>query len=60
MARRNVATTVYLTEEQREALVELSKRTRVPVAVYVREGLDLVLARHAPRESTLAPAADVV
>jgi hypothetical protein len=47
MARRKIPTTVYLTAEQAEALRLLHERTRVPVAEYVREGVDLVLERHA-------------
>ena len=43
---KKVSTTVYLTEEQLEALKALSERTRVPAAEYIREGVDLVLERH--------------
>ena len=46
MPRRKVSTTVYLTAEQFEGLRALHENTRVPVAEYVREGVDLVLARH--------------
>ncbi len=46
MARRKVCTTVYLTEEQQDALRELSARTHVPAAYYVRQGVDLVLEAH--------------
>jgi len=34
---------VYITEEQDRQLKELSKRTKVPVSVYIREGIDVVL-----------------
>jgi len=47
MGRKKIPTTVYLTPEQTEALRELHERTKVPVAEYVREGVDLVLERHA-------------
>lgn len=47
MARRKVATTVYLEAEQDRMLKALSDRTQVPVASYIREGVDLVLAAHA-------------
>jgi predicted DNA-binding protein len=46
MARRKVSTTVYITPEQDAALKELSQRTGVPVAVYIRRGIDGVLERH--------------
>jgi len=37
---------VYLDEEQVESLIALSKKTRVPQAVLVREGVDLMLKKH--------------
>ena len=43
---RKVATTVYITEEQQTRLKELNRRTRVPVAEYIREGIDLVLEKN--------------
>ena len=36
---------VYLDEEQVENLIKLSKKTRVPQAVLVREGVDLMLKK---------------
>lgn len=36
---------VYLDEEQVESLIKLSKKTRVPQAVLVREGVDLMLKK---------------
>ena len=47
MARRKISTTVYVTPEQDELLKALSGRTKVPVAEYIRQGIDLILARHA-------------
>ena len=47
MARKKISTTVYFTPEQTEQLRLLNERTKVPVAVYIREGIDLVLARYA-------------
>jgi predicted DNA-binding protein len=44
--RKKVSTTVYLTEEQLRSLKSLSERTRVPIAEYIREGVDMVLERH--------------
>ncbi len=46
MARKKISTTVYITAEQNERLKLLHERTKVPVAVYIREGIDLVLDRH--------------
>ncbi len=43
---KKVSTTVYLTPEQLDALKALSERTRVPVAEYIREGVEMVLQRH--------------
>ena len=37
---------VYLDSEQVERLKNLSAITRVPQAVYIREGLDLVMDKH--------------
>jgi predicted DNA-binding protein len=46
MARKKISTTIYITPEQNEKLKLLHERTKVPVAVYIREGIDLVLERH--------------
>lgn len=46
MSRKKISTTVYITPEQNERLHLLHSRTKVPVAVYIREGIDLVLARY--------------
>jgi hypothetical protein len=40
---RRISTTVYITPEQDAALKRISSRTRVPVAEYIRQGIDLVL-----------------
>ncbi len=47
MSRKKVSTTVYITPEQDEQLKLLHARTKVPVAEYIRQGIDLVLARYA-------------
>ena len=47
--RVKVTTTVYLETEQMIGLKALSERTRVPQQVYLREGLDLVLAKYDAR-----------
>ena len=46
MARKKISTTIYITPEQNEQLKVLHERTKVPVAVYIREGIDLVLKQH--------------
>ena len=43
MARRKISTTIYITPEQNERLKLLHDRTRVPVAEYIRQGIDMVL-----------------
>ena len=37
---------MYITEEQNEKLKQLNKRTKVPVAEYIRQGIDLVLDKY--------------
>jgi hypothetical protein len=49
MARKKVSTTVYITPEQNELLKALHDRTKVPVAEYIRQGIDLVLDRERDR-----------
>ena len=46
-AEHKLSMTVYLTETQLEKLKELRTRTKVPVAEYVREAVDLILKAHA-------------
>ncbi len=43
MARNKISTTVYITPEQNERLKLLHNKTKVPVAEYIRQGIDLVL-----------------
>ena len=57
MSRKKISTTIYITPEQNELLHLLHARTKVPVAVYIREGIDLVLKRyedHLPGQRNLA------
>ena len=49
MSRKKLSTTVYITEEQNELLKQLSARTKVPVAEYIRQGIDLVLEKYAEK-----------
>lgn len=44
--RKKVSTTVYITAEQNDHLKLLNQKTKVPVAEYIREGIDLVLEKH--------------
>jgi predicted DNA-binding protein len=61
MSRKKISTTIYVTPEQNDRLKLLHERTKVPVAVYIREGIDLVLERHQselPGQLPLAAAAN--
>jgi ribbon-helix-helix protein len=61
MSRKKISTTIYVTPEQNDQLKVLHARTKVPIAVYIREGIDMVLARHAhllPGQLQLTPAGD--
>ena len=58
MANKKVTTTVYITEEQSQLLKELNRRTKVPVAEFIREGIDLILEKnraHLPGQLELEP-----
>lgn len=46
MPRKKLSTTVYITEEQNELLKKLNEKTRVPIAEFIRQGIDLVLEKH--------------
>jgi predicted DNA-binding protein len=43
MSGRKVATTIYITAEQDRQLKLLSQKTGVPMAQYIRDGIDHVL-----------------
>ena len=43
---KKITTTIYITEDQQRLLKELNKRSKVPVAEYIREGIDLVLKKY--------------
>jgi hypothetical protein len=49
MSRKKVSTTIYITTEQAELLKVLHERSKVPIAVYIREGIDMVLAKYQDR-----------
>jgi hypothetical protein len=44
--RKKISTTVYITPEQDELLKALHHKTKVPVAEYIRQGIDLVLEKY--------------
>ena len=46
MSRKKVSTTIYITPEQADRLKILHERTKVPIAVYIREGIDLMLKHY--------------
>ena len=46
MARKKISTTIYITAEQAERLKQLHQKTKVAVAEYVRQGIDLVLEKY--------------
>ena len=46
MSRKKVSTTIYITPEQAERLKLLHDRSKVPIAVYIREGIDMVLKHY--------------
>lgn len=46
MSRKKISTTIYITPAQADRLKLLHDRTKVPVAVYIREGIDMVLKHY--------------
>jgi hypothetical protein len=55
MARKKISTTIYITPEQNERLKQLHDKTKVPVAEYIRQGIDMLLdreRRHLPGQLT--------
>lgn len=46
VGRKKISTTVYITPEQDARLKVLHARTKVPVAEYIRQGIDLILEKH--------------
>ncbi len=56
MSRKKISTTVYINPEQDEQLKRLHEKTKVPVAEYIRQGIDLVLEKykdHLPGQQSL-------
>jgi predicted DNA-binding protein len=46
MPRKKLSTTIYITPEQNAQLKRLNQKTKVPVAEYIRQGIDLVLEKY--------------
>ena len=46
MGRKKITTTIYITEEQNDRLKRLHQKTKVPIAEYIRQGIDLILSQH--------------
>ncbi len=44
--RKKISTTVYITQEQNGFLKQLNQKTKVPIAEYIREGIDLVFEKY--------------
>ncbi len=44
--KRKIPTTIYLTQRQQTLLRELSDRSKVPVAEYIRQGVELILKKN--------------
>lgn len=54
--RKKVTTTIYITPEQNEQLKTLHERTKIPIAEYIRRGIDLILEKNQtnlPQQLTL-------
>lgn len=49
MARKKISTTIYITPEQNDLLKALNQKTKVPIAEYIRQGIDLVLDKYKDR-----------
>ena len=49
--KRKVQQTIYLDPDQMERMKLLSDRTHVPMAVYIRKGIDFVLEHLESQES---------
>jgi hypothetical protein len=46
LTQKKIARTIYIKDEQMEALKRLSEKTKVPQSVYVREALDMLLEKY--------------
>ena len=48
---KKVTTTVYITEKQQDQLKELNERFKIPIAEFIRQGIDLILKQYEDRLS---------
>ncbi len=46
MPRKKVTTTIYITPEQNSKLKLLHDKTKVPIAEYIRQGIDIILEKN--------------
>ncbi len=46
MSRKKISTTIYIEPEQAERLKQLHARTKVPVAEYIRQGINMILKHY--------------
>ena len=44
--RKKITTTIYITTEQNLKLKLLNEKTKVPIAEFIRQGIDLILDKH--------------
>lgn len=51
--RKKISTTVYITPEQNDRLKQLNAKTKVPVAEYIRQGINMVLEHYHPEPEQL-------
>lgn len=54
--RKKITTTIYITPDQNQNLKALHERTKVPIAEYIRQGIDLILKKNRaslPRQLSL-------
>ena len=43
---KKLATTIYITVKQQERLKELNERSKIPIAEFIRQGIDLILSQY--------------
>jgi hypothetical protein len=55
VSKKKLATTIYITPEQDEALKRLNAATKVPPAEIIRQGIDLVLKQRAGESPAAHP-----
>lgn len=43
---KKLATTIYITRKQQDRLKELNERSKIPIAEFIRQGIDLILDKY--------------